>query len=160
MFFVSDGKAIKERRIKETLVREPMIAVLLAAANVEWTIGRTILMFSQNPNADVRNRLDATHGLRKYKELWKQELQLQGRHFPGLATVIHEWDKFSTAFELRHRLIHARATCSRNMAADPVSRMLRGVADLYSFAHSRGIDLNARLKIRRRKRSVSGVAES
>ncbi|MGK2961234.1 MAG: hypothetical protein ACSLFK_03685 [Gemmatimonadaceae bacterium] len=152
MFFVSDRKDMKERRIKETLRREPMIAVLLAAANVEWTIGRTILMLGQSPNVDVRDRLNATYGLKKYKELWKHERQLHDRHFPGLATVINEWDKFSTAFELRHKLIHGRGTCGRSMAADPVSRMLRAVVDLYSFAESRGVDLNARPKIRRRKR--------
>jgi hypothetical protein len=154
MFFVSDRKDIKENRIRETLVREPMIAVLLAAANVEWTIGRALLMLSKNPNIDVRDRLERAHGLKKYKELWKEELQLQDLHFPGLATVINDWDKFSTAFELRHKLIHGRGTCNRNMASDPVSRMLQAVADLYAFAESRGVDLNARPKIRRRKRDV------
>jgi hypothetical protein len=99
MFFVSDRKDLKERRIKDTLLREPMIAVLLAAANIEWTIGRTILMLSESPNVDVRDRLNATHGLKTYKKLWKQELELQSPHCPGLATVINEWDRFSTAFE-------------------------------------------------------------
>jgi hypothetical protein len=154
MFFVSDRKELKERRIQEALIREPMIAVLLAAANVEWTIGRSILMCSESPNRDVRDSLDQTHGLKKYKELWKRELQLRDPSFPGLASVINEWDQFCVAFDLRHKLIHGRGTCTRNMATNPVSRMLWAVGDLYTFAESRGVDLNSRPKIRRRKRDA------
>jgi hypothetical protein len=154
LFFVSDRKELKERRITEMLGTEPMIAVLLAAANVEWTIGRSILVFSQSPNMDVRDRLDKTHGLKGYKELWKKELRSHDPSFPGLACVINGWDEFSAAFNLRHKLIHGRGTCSRNMATNPISRMLLAVDDLYSFAESWGIDLNARLRIRRRKRTA------
>jgi hypothetical protein len=153
LFFVADRKDLKRIRIEQTLGSEPMIAVLLAAANVEWTIGRTILMFSDSPNMDVRDRLDRTHGLRGYKKLWKLELQSKDIAFPGLANVINEWEEFGKAFELRHKLIHGRGTCTRNMATNPVSRMLWAADDLYSFAESRGVDLNSRPRIRRRKKT-------
>jgi hypothetical protein len=154
MFFVSHGKDLKQRRIEDMLKTEPMIAVLLAAANVEWTIGRSILMFSDSPNMDVRDRLDQTHGLKKYKELWKRELQAKDAEFPGLDSVINEWDLFREAFDLRHRLIHGRGTCSRNMATNPVYRMLWAVGNLYEFAEKRGVHLNSRPRIRRRKRDA------
>ncbi len=154
MFYVSDSRPLKERRINEYLLNEPMIAVLLAAANIEWTISRCLLVFSPHPTVEVRERLDQVHGLKRYKEIWKQELQSTDLQFPGLATIIREWDKFCVAFELRHRLIHGRDTCTRNMATNPVSRMLWAAGDLYDFASSRGVDLNAKLKARRRKRAA------
>lgn len=154
MFFVSDRHELKDKRIRDSLVREPMIAVLLAAANAEWTIGRCILVFGVRPNVEIRNCLNQTHGLKRYKALWKEELQNNDPTIPGLASIIRNWDAFSSAFDLRHKLIHGRGTCTRNMASDPVARMLQAVTDLYEFAASRGKDLNKRLPVRKRKRVV------
>ena len=138
MFFVVDSQDQKKRKIKEYLNREPMIAVLLAAVNFEWTVGRCILFFGKSPNIELRERLFWCYVLDKYKEVWKEEL-------------VKNWLNFKKAFMLRHRLIHGRGTCTRNMATEPVKKMLSAVDDLYNFAFSRGKDLHSRLPIRSRE---------
>lgn len=150
MFFVADKPKHKREKILHYLDREPMIAVLLAAANFEWTVGRCILFFSVLPNIVVREELAKCHGLDGYKTTWKQLLVQEDSTIPVLANVIKLWKEFREAFELRHKLIHGRGTCSRNMAENPVGLMLAAAEDLYEFAFSIGKDLNDRVPVRRR----------
>jgi hypothetical protein len=151
MFFVSDNQLVKERKIKKYLNQEPMFAVLLAAVNFEWICGRCIMFLSETPNIQLREKLYKTYGLDKYKDLWKEEVINYNTSIPSLAKIITNWNKFKYAFNLRHKLIHGRETCSRNMASIPVKIMLSAVNDLYLFAKSRNIDLHTRLPIRRNR---------
>jgi len=150
MFFVSDNEAHKRRRILEFVQREPMIAVLLAAANFEWTAGRCILFFGNSPNVRIHKHLENTHGLKKYADLWGAEICQYDSSAPPLNEVVKNWDQFSEAFRMRHRLIHGRGTCNAKMATDPISQMLSAVSDLYAFARSRGKNLNTRASVRRK----------
>lgn len=150
MFFVADSQEYKKKYILKYLIKEPMIAVLLAAANFEWTVGRCIFIFSTLPNKLLRERLSRCHGLGSYKKLWKEAIIETDGSIPPLAEITGHWEEFSEAFLLRHRLIHARATCTRNMAQKPIEIMLSVTDKLYSFANSRGKNLNARLPIRRK----------
>jgi hypothetical protein len=152
MFFVGDKPQDREQKIRNYLSIDPMIAVLLAAANFEWTVGRCILFFSTSPNTDVRERLAKCHGLDRYKNLWKDELIETDPTIPPLAQVVRQWAEFKEAFVLRHKLIHGRGTCSRTMALEPIGLMLLAVKDLNEFASSRGKDLNERVPIRRKKK--------
>ncbi len=151
MFFVLDTQRDKERKIKKYLNREPMIAILLAAVNFEWTVGRCILFLSKSPNVELRERLSKCYGLDHYKVFWKDELIKHDPSIPPLAEIVKNWSRFQDAFAIRHRLIHGRGTCTRNMAAEPVETMLLAVDDLYKFASSMKINLHSRLPIRRRK---------
>lgn len=154
MFFVSDTEAHKRRRILEFGRREPMIAVLLAAANFEWTVGRCILFFGNSSNVRIHECLQKTHGLKKYADLWGAEIcQYDSSAAPPLNEVVKNWAQFSEAFQMRHRLIHGRGTCSAKMATDPISQMLSAASDLYAFARARGKDLNTRASIRRKPKS-------
>jgi hypothetical protein len=150
MFFVSDSETHKRNRIEKFLAREPMIAVLLAAANFEWTVGRCVLFFGSAPNVDVRNALERTHGLKKYENLWRREICQRDPSAPLLSKVIKDWQRFTDAFQMRHRLIHGRGTCTTKVARDIVAVMLAAVADLYRFAEARGRNLNVRTPIRQR----------
>lgn len=152
MFFVGDKPHHREKKIRKYLNEDPMIAILLAAANFEWTVGRCIIFFSASPNIELRERLSKCHGLDKYKDLWKDELIKNDSTIPSLAQVVTKWADFKEAFVLRHRLIHGRATCSRNMAAEPIELMLSAANDLNEFAVSRGKDLHERAPIRRAKK--------
>lgn len=151
MFFVSDTEAHKHNRINGFLPQEPMIAVLLAAANFEWTVGRYILFFGKSPNTDIRAALIKTFGLERYKDLWRDEISQHDSSIPPLTQVVRNWKQFKEAFDMRHKLIHGRGTCTTKMATDPVAQMLSAVADLYALARSRGKDLNSRAPIRRKK---------
>jgi len=155
MFFVSDTEEHKRRRILEFARREPMIAVLLAAANFEWTVGRCILFFGRSPNVHIRKDLENTHGLKRYADLWKAEICQHTPSTPPVNEVVRNWDKFSEAFQMRHRLIHGRGTCSAKMAVDPINQMLSAVSDLYAFAAERRKDLNTRAPIRRKPKLVA-----
>jgi hypothetical protein len=154
MFFVGDKPERREKKIRSYLNEDPMIAILLAAANFEWTVGRCIIFFSMSPNVEVRERLAKCHGLGKYKDLWRDELIKNDSNIPPLAQVVEKWTEFKEAFVLRHRLIHGRGTCSRNMALEPIELMLSAVNDLNEFALSRGRDLHARVPIRRSKKQI------
>ncbi len=155
MFYVADSLVQKTQRIRFYLRMDPMIAVLLAAANVEWTIGRCILFFSQTPNVHVHEQLQRCHGLAGYNELWKRELSACDPSFPPLTQVIQNWQPLKEAFILRHQLIHGRDTCSESMARDPIKYMLAAANDLEEFAALRGKDLHARAPIRRRRKAIA-----
>jgi hypothetical protein len=154
MFFVGDKPHHREQKIRKYLDEDPMIAILLAAANVEWTVGRCIIFFSAAPNVEVRERLARCHGLDRYKDLWKDELVKQDPTIPSLSQVITKWTDFKKAFVLRHKLIHGRSTCSRDMAVAPIELMLSAVNDLNEFAVSRGKDLHDRVPVRRAKKQI------
>jgi hypothetical protein len=154
MFFVANNQNDKKKKIINYLHREPMISVLLAAANFEWTIGRCILLFGKTANVELRNRLVSCSGLDRYKKIWKEELINNDPSIPPLAQIIKNWKEFREAFELRHRLIHGRGTCTRNMALEPVQVMLDAVDNLYGFALSRGKNLHHRLPVRRKKKAT------
>jgi hypothetical protein len=158
MYFVSDKPHDRAKKIRNYLNEDPMIAILLAAANFEWTVGRCIVFFSSSPNVEVRERLARCHGLDQYKDLWKDEVAKNDPVVPPLAQVVRNWMEFKKAFELRHKLIHGRGTCSRNMALEPIELMLSAVNDLNEFALSRGKDLHSRVPIRRRSNIDSTVA--
>lgn len=67
-----------------------------------------------------------------------------------LAMIVNDWKGFKDDFNLRHKIIHGRDTCSRKMALIPVETMLKAVNDLYQFANSRNINLHDRLPIRKK----------
>lgn len=159
MFFVSDTEDFKIRKIRSYLNREPMIAVLLAAANWEWAVGRCILFLGKTANVELRDALSWCHGLDAYKDLWKEELCAGDPLILPLSRIVSDWQGFREAFNLRHRLIHGKGTCSRNMASAPIEKMIKATSDVYSFARSRDVNLNARLPIRRRKAASSSSSD-
>jgi hypothetical protein len=114
MFFVGDRPQAREQKIRNYLNDDPMIAILLAAANFEWTVGRCILFFSTSPNTDIRQRLARCHGLDSYKELWKDELIEADPTIPSLVKVVRQWAEFKEAFVLRHKLIRYGEKRNRN----------------------------------------------
>ena len=129
MFFVSDTEAHKRRRIVEFGRREPMIAVLLAAANFEWTVGRCILFFGNSPNIRIRKGLENTYGLKRYADLWGAEICQYDSSAPPLNEVVQNWVQFREAFQMRHRLcLRARGRCPGRMWI--LERPRSGGADL------------------------------
>jgi len=54
MFLVSDGIGRREQRVRNYLTQEPILAVLLAAGNFEWTVYRAIMCLGCEPNAELR----------------------------------------------------------------------------------------------------------
>jgi hypothetical protein len=150
MFFVGDKPQNREKRIREFLLSDPAIAVLLAAAHFEWTASRAILFLSATPNTSLRKKLRRCTGLERYKDLWRDEVSAT-RRSPCLASVVKDWSIFRRSFELRHELIHGRGTCTRNFASPRVDHILQAASDIHQFSADAGADLNSRMPIRRER---------
>tara|TARA_R110001599_G_scaffold127379_8_gene300760 strand:- start:27801 stop:28271 length:471 start_codon:yes stop_codon:yes gene_type:complete len=152
-FLVSDSQHDRHAKISQFLNdREPVIAVLLAAADFEWTVRRAILALGSSSNVDIRlGVLARCSGLGKYKEAWDKEVKK--RFGKGLPEVVSNWEEFKTAFELRHRLVHGVAgTTGVQFAERRVSTVLDASREVADFGLSQSIDLFGRLPIRKRKK--------
>jgi hypothetical protein len=156
MFLVNDTKEERRKKITGFLDSgEPAVAVLLAAANFEWTVRRTIIALGKSPTAhftQVGGLLERCTGLDRYKKVWKDEVS--PRTGKRLAEVIVNWQYFKkNAYPLRHKLIHgAQGTTGRNYANDRIESMLAAAENLIDFSHSKGVDIFQRIRTRRKPR--------
>jgi hypothetical protein len=153
MFLVSHPLGVRANEIRRWLYNQPSVALLVAAAYFEWTLCRVILALSRRPNADVRRDLVQVYGLDKYKDFWQAELQ----HLAGsqrLSEVVTDWYAVTEAFHARNRLIHGRDRYTRKMAAPKVEALLTAVSEIYEYCLSHGVNINQRLRVRRRKHSA------
>jgi hypothetical protein len=131
---------------------ETIIAVLLAAADFEWTLRRAILALGCTPNVDLREGILAKcTGLDRYKVAWRIEV---ARHRgTALPSVIPDWEKFKEAFKLRHRVIHGvDGFVSVPYAAERVNAILAATSAVAAYSNGQGADLYSRLPIRKRKK--------
>jgi hypothetical protein len=109
MFLVSDSVEDRRKKIIFFLDNgEISIAVLLAAANFEWTLRRSIIGLGTSKTSAFNQKngvFYGCHGFKDYKRVWKTEVT-QNVNI-DLADVVPEWKYFKEeAFALRHRLIH------------------------------------------------------
>jgi len=152
-FLVDDTQPDRHDRIRLFLAnRENVIAVLLAAADFEWTVRRAILALGTSPNADIRSKvLSRCSGLEKYKEAWTREVKQQ--RGKCLKEVVSNWDEFKEAYKLRHTLVHGVAgTTGRDYAEVRINRILAASAAVCAYSLDQGIDLYSRLPVRQRPR--------
>lgn len=153
-FLVSDSQPERHSKITEFLkVGEPVIAMLLAAADFEWTVRRAILALGSSPNADIRSGVLARcTGLDKYKEAWNKEVKK--RFGKGLPEVVSHWGNFKTAFDLRHRLVHGIAgTTGIQYAEKRVLTILQASRQIAEFGSAQQIDVFSRLPVRKRSKT-------
>lgn len=151
-FLIGDTQIDRHAKIRSLVASgEFVIAVLLAAADFEWTVRRAILALGTSPNADIRAVIfKDCSGLAKYKSAWKDEVV--PRLGKGLPEVVPDWQHLQDAFELRHRLIHGVIrTTGAEYTKLRVERMLRSSAALANFSNAHAVDLFARIPVRRRR---------
>lgn len=151
MFLVKDTSASREERIKQFLRDDPALAALLSVIHFEWTTRRAIIALGTSPNVAIRQKLDGCHGHKAYKELWKEEVI--PNHHKALPAVIRNWDGLLKAFKLRHLLVHGVQSCDSEYAAERVKWAITATEDLRVFCALQGIDIDARLPIRRQKKT-------
>jgi hypothetical protein len=107
MFLVNDNYSLRRKKILSFITEtDTPIAVLLAAANFEWTVGRAIMALGNSPNTILRPMVENCSGLERYKDLWKDEVTI-GQPIKRLPVVVTNWSEFVKAFELRHLLEHS-----------------------------------------------------
>jgi hypothetical protein len=105
---------------------------------------------SRRPNLDVRQDLVRVYGLEKYKAFWWAELQ----HLDGaqrLTEVVTDWHAVTEAFDARNRLVHGRDRYTRKMAKPHVEVLLTTVSEIHEYCFSHGVNINNRLRVRRRR---------
>lgn len=156
MFLVNDTKEERRKKITRFLDSgETVIAVLLAAANFEWTVRRTIIALGKSPTARYREEkglLSGCHGLKAYKEVWKSDVS--PRTGKGLAQVICKWQYLKEqAYPLRNKLIHGdTGTVTPDYAKPRVEAMLAASEDLIEYGLDHDGDVFQRIRIRRKPR--------
>lgn len=150
-FTLQDDFAARKKSILDMLEGgQPGIAVITAAANLEWTLRRAIVALGVSPNKDLQKKLEKTSGLRRYAGLWRKEVGV--RHGRGLDVLINDWDNFvDSTYQLRHKLVHgALGKTTRDYAKPRVDEILEATSNVLSFASTCGVDLQNRLPVRRK----------
>lgn len=150
MFLVQDSSLSREERIKQFLAEDASLSSLLAVIHFEWTVRRAIIALGTSPNVVVRAKLAKCHGLDKYKDVWKDEVFLnEQREVKRLSDVVKNWEGLGRAFRLRHRLVHGATSCGTDYARERVYWALDATNDVRTVCAGNGINLDARLPVRR-----------
>jgi hypothetical protein len=141
MFLVNDTIEQRQSKIRSFAHRnEPVIAILLAAADFEWTVRRAILALGKSPTKVIRHRFqqEKKGGLAAWKEYWKEEVK--PRFGTDLASVVPDWEQLYTkSFPLRHKLIHgAQGIVGSNYAERTVETILAASWAVAKFAKDKG----------------------
>ena len=158
MFFVDDSVTDRRKKIVDFLDSgETAIAVVLAAANFEWTIRRAIIGLGQSPTEDFKGEKGIfyeCHGLDGYKNVWKTEVYPLVK--TALPAVVPNWEYFKKqAFPLRHKLVHGvKGSTGKGYGSDRVMAMLEASEALIQFASSKGVNIFERINVSRKKREL------
>lgn len=169
MFLVNDSLSDRKTKIQTYLSQdEPVIAVLLAAADCERTMRRAILHLGTTPTAELAHRLGRPRPagwvapkprppkygstIDGYASAWGDEVYTWcGRALKD--DVVANWVSLKKAFQLRHDLIHGdTGTVGLGYATKCVETLLGATRQVDEFASAQGYDLTTRLKRRLKPR--------
>jgi hypothetical protein len=155
MFLVDDTIEGRQSTIRAFVEREPVIAVLLAAADFEWTARRAILALGKSSTTTINTRFENEKrgGLNALKRYWRDEVE--GRLETSLQELIPNWDQFvNKAYPLRHQLIHgARGSTGVKYAGSVVETFLAASKALADFADQHHEPIFGRRLQRRKSRT-------
>jgi hypothetical protein len=153
MFLVTNSPDSRHRRIRLFLPDEPVIAVLLAAVDFEWTLRRAIIALGTNSNIIIRKRFRACHGLDGYKQVWRDEVK--SRLGANLSNVLTNWKVLKeVAYPLRNEVVHGvRGFPSTKKSSECVEQFLTASLRISNYATSHNSPLfGKRLPVRRKPR--------
>ena len=142
MFWVGDTLDERHSRITAFVNEDDIVAaVLLAAANFEWTVRRCIIAMSKRPNVEIRDILSKLRGFGGLPEYWQSEIG--DTHGQAISEVVPSWDFLrKDAFGLRNALIHGdQNMVGLDYGKQRVDAMLEGAAAIVRFANAHGVDL-------------------
>ena len=143
-FLVSDSQAVRHERIREFLTPEStVIAALLAAVDLEWTIRRVICAAaSTGVNEEGDDRIS---GLPGYAKAWGKVVK--GPQAARLEDVVGEWAQLLDAYQLRHDIVHGRqGTAGVRYVTQRVDRILAASVAIATHGAANGADPYRRLK--------------
>ena len=147
MFTYRETIQKRREKIESFLTKEHSgIAVILAAANFEWTLRRAILALGKKPTAILRKEIEKTSNLDSYKDLWAEKV-IKG--VQGLPAIIPGWAELRTSYKLRHELVHGnKGTTGLEYAWARVDAFLEASKALNDYVISKGAPIYG-IRIRR-----------
>lgn len=148
LFLAGDHAGLREKKIRLFLLKEPSIALLVAAVNFEWTVSRAIIFLSETPNAQLRKKMFDYHSPKKYNILWRQEAVPQGH--PSLARLVSNWEQVLDAFTARNLIVHGKGRYTKNMATPHVEALIEAVACIDAYCIENHSPLHKRMPVRRK----------
>ncbi len=106
MFRVNETKEQRKQTILKFVEQDVCVGVLLAAANLEWTLKRCILMMGQSPTADLRKMQISSlcskdKDKNTYKRMWDTEIA-SPRKFNPLNEVINSGVHFPEEWTVKN----------------------------------------------------------
>ncbi len=162
MFIATDTRERRHEKIRSFLPGEPVIAILLAAVDFEWTVRRAIIALGTNTNRVIRDKvLNRCHGPDDYKKAWKAEVVPQVDR--GLAQVVPRWAFVrGEAFQLRHQVVHGlNGLPSSRKTSERVEAFLQGSEAIDTLAREHGVQLfGKRLPVRRKPRAGKSTTKA
>lgn len=151
MYFVSDTRLQRTAKIHSFIVSEPQIAVIIAAADFEWSYCRCVLALGKSPTSELRKAIKKCRGLDDYKDLWKDEVF--PRYKKRITEVITHWNDFKRiGFGLRNKLVHGIGTSGKSYAVHAAQLILDASEELNAFAVQNGEPIFARRIVRYKAR--------
>jgi hypothetical protein len=148
VFLAGDSATMRKQRVLEICCLNASAGLVCAAIDLEWTVSRAVLFLSATPNAELRRLLASCYSLDSYKELWARELATGSRYRP-LPDVVHDWVHVKAAFHERGAVVHGKARRTRNMVEPHMEVLFAAVDRVEAYCRERGVDLAARLPVRR-----------
>jgi len=147
MFTYKETIEARRAKIEAFLTKEhSAVAVIMAAANFEWTLRRAILALGKKPTAILRKEIEKTSNLDRYKDLWVEKV-IKG--VQGLPAIITGWAELRTSYMLRHELVHGnKGTTGLGYARNRVEALLDASEVLNKYVISKGAGIYG-IRIRR-----------
>jgi hypothetical protein len=153
MFLINDKQTERHGKIRAYLRKEPVIAVILAATDFEWTTRRAILALGSSPTKAISDRFkkEKRSGPTAWQKYWKEEVK--PRFHGDLADIAPTWQSVvKQAYPLRNKLVHgAEGRVTGPYASSAVDALLAASTSVSEYAEKHGEPVYGR-KIRRLKR--------
>lgn len=121
MFRAHDDIEERHEKIRSFLKDDPVVAVLLAAADFEWCINRFIIAVGNRPNIEIRDTVLSQltkHGGRRYvsgmdgsngyTNAWLKANNPKATSSIQDIIGAERWIGLKDALQLRHEIIHGR----------------------------------------------------
>jgi hypothetical protein len=147
MFTYRETIQKRREKIESLLTKEySAVAVIMAAANFEWTLRRAILALGKKPTAILRKEIEGTSNLNRYKDLWAEKVIKGVKPLPA---IIPKWEEVKKAYTLRNELVHGnKGTTGLGFARKQVVALLDASEALNKYVISTGAAIYG-IRIRR-----------
>jgi len=136
MFLVRDTREERTKQIRKLMELDPVIAVIMAAADFEWTCRRCVLALGKSPTKHIREKVLHKASFAKYTGAWEKEVYpMWGKHIGEIIGESFFDNATNEAFILRNKLVHGEfGTVTDGYGREQVEKLLDASVKLTAFA--------------------------